>query len=162
MLQEMRSERAEADPRAGGEFKVFRDASVLTEAALTIAGFGPVRRIAGSQKSLFVECIGSKIVSSPITWSYAGALNSQLQFAVRWREFQRDTGRRQGNAAGRNGVRMLVGRDETGLGRAEDPYPPDALPDRFNSAFAKRIADMLSDACPGILQDANTAEKGFP
>src|SRR5258708_13258257 len=161
MLQEMRSERADADPRAGGQFKVLREASVGSEAALPISGFGPVQRIAGSQKSLFVECIGSEIVSSPITWSYAGALNSQLQFAVRWREFQRDTGRRQANAAGRNGVRMPVGRDETGLGRAEDPYPRDAPADRFECQFVKRIADMLNDPYPGILPTPTPPENAF-
>src|SRR3981189_20819 len=162
MLQEMRPERGDADPRAGGQFKVLREASVVTKAALLISGFRPVERIAGSQKSLFVERTGSEIVSPPIAWSYAWALNPQFQFAVRWREFQRDTGRRQADAAGGHGGRMPVGRDETGLGRSQDRYPWDALADRFECKFIKRVADMLSDTCSGILQDANTAVKVFP
>src|SRR5258705_8686131 len=162
MLQEMRPERADTDPRAGGQFKVLRDASVVTEAALLISVFRPVQRIAGSQKSLFVERIRSEIVSSPITRRYAWALNSQFQFAIRRRELQRDTGRWQADAAGRNGVRVPVGRDETGLGRAQDRYPRDALADRFECKFVKRVADMLSDTCSAILQDPNTAEKAFP
>jgi hypothetical protein len=59
MLQEMRPERADADPRAGGQFKVLREASVVTKAGLLISGFRPGQRIAGSQKSVFVECIDS-------------------------------------------------------------------------------------------------------
>src|SRR5258707_7322306 len=131
MLQEMGPQPADADPRAGGQFKVLRDASVITEAALLISGFRPDQRIAGSQKSIVVECVGSQIVASPIAWRYAWALNPQLKFAVRWREFQRDTGRRQADAACRHGVRMPVGRDGTGLGRAKDGYPRDTPADCF-------------------------------
>src|SRR5260370_16952732 len=123
MLQEMRPERADTDPRAGGQFKVLRDASVVTEAALLISVFRPVQRIAGSQKSLFVERIRSEIVSSPITRRYAWALNSQFQFAIRRRELQRDTGRWQADAAGRNGARMPVARHKTALPPAQHPYP---------------------------------------
>src|SRR6266404_8393927 len=57
---------------------------------------------------------------------------------------------------------MPVSRDETGLGRAQDRYPRDALADRFECKFVKRVADMLSDTCSGILQDPNTAEKVSP
>src|SRR3977135_1793832 len=162
MLQQMRPERANADPRAGGQLKILREASVVAETALLISGFRPVERVAGSQESVFVESIRSEIVSSPVTRRYAWALNSQLQFAVRWRKFQGDTGRRQADAAGRHGVRMLVGRDETGLGRAQDRDPRDALADRVECKFVKRVADMLSDTCSGILQDPNAAEKVFP
>src|SRR5467141_1774038 len=162
MLQEMRSKRADADPRAGGQFKVLREASVVTKAGLLISGFRPGQRIAGSEKSVFVECIGSEIVSSPIAWSYAWTLNPQLQFAVHWREFQGDTGRRQADAAGRRGVRMPVGGHETGLGRAQRRYPRDGLADGFECKFVKRVADMLSDTCSGILQHPDTAEKVYP
>src|ERR1700716_4035817 len=55
---------------------------------------------------------------------------------------------------------MPVGRDETGLGRAKDRYPRDALADCFECKFVKRVADMLSDTCSGILQDPNSAQKG--
>ena len=41
MLQEMRSERADGDPRAGGEFKVL----VVTKAGLLIARFRPGQSI---------------------------------------------------------------------------------------------------------------------
>src|SRR3981081_2811860 len=162
MLQQMRPERANADPRAGGQLKILREASVVAETALLISGFRPVERVAGSQESVFVESIRSEIVSSPVTWSYAWALNSHFHFAVRWRELQRDTGRRQADAAGRDGGRMPMGRDGTGLGRAEHSDPPDALTDRFECKFVKRVADMLSDTCSGILQDPNTAEKALP
>src|SRR5258706_13531947 len=54
---------------------------------------------------------------------------------------------------------MPVGRDETGLGRAQDRYPRDALADGFECKFIKRVADMLSDTCSGILQDANAAAR---
>src|SRR5258708_3762248 len=158
----MCSKRADADPPAGAQFKVLREASVVTKAGLLISGFRPGERIAGSQKSVFVECIESEIVSSPIAWSYAWALNPHFQFAVHWREFQGDTGRRQADAAGRRGVRMPVGGDETGLGRAQSRYPRDALADGFECKFVKRVADMLSDTCSGILQHPDTAEKVYP
>src|ERR1700730_11709563 len=162
MLQKMRPERADADPRAGGQFKVLREESVVTETALLISGVCPVQRNAGSPESVCVECIRREIVSSPIAWSYAWTLNSQFQFAIRWREFQRDAGRRQADAAGRRGVRMPVGGHETGFGRAQGRYPRDALADGFECKFVKRVADMLSDTCSGILQHPNTAEKVYP
>src|SRR5258708_3445680 len=57
---------------------------------------------------------------------------------------------------------MPVGRDEAGLGRAQDRHPRDALADRLECKFVKRVADMLRDTCSGILQDPNTAEKVYP
>src|SRR5260370_41120973 len=152
MVQDMLPGRADTDPRAGGQFKVLRDASVVTEVALLISVFRPVQRIAGSQKSLFVERIRSEIVSSPITRRYAWALNSQFQFAIRRRELQRDTGRWQADAAGRNGVRLPVGRDETGLGRAQDRTPREARAGRFECKFVKHVANMLSDTAASILK----------
>ena len=47
MLQEMRSERTDADPRAGRQLEVLGDASVVAEAALPISGVRPLQGIAG-------------------------------------------------------------------------------------------------------------------
>jgi hypothetical protein len=63
----MRSERTDADPCAGRQLEVLRDASVVAEAALPISGVRPPQGIAGSQKTVFVEGVGSEIVS-PV-WS---------------------------------------------------------------------------------------------
>src|SRR5262249_36469656 len=140
-----------------------RDASVVTEAGLLVSGFRPGQRIAGSEKSVFVEGIGREIVSSPIAWGYAWTLNPQLQFAaVQWYEFQGDAGRRQADVTGPRCVGMPVGGHQTGLGRTQHRYPRDALADGFECKLVKRVDYRLSDACSGILQHPDTAKKACP
>jgi choline dehydrogenase len=57
---------------------------------------------------------------------------------------------------------MQVARNESSLSPAQDRYPLDALADRFECKLVKRVTDMLSYTCSGILQDPDTAEKIFP
>ena len=75
MLQNLRSKRADTDPRAGSQLEILRETSVVAEALLLVSRFGPVQRIAGSQKSVFVEGVEGEIGSLPIARRYARALN---------------------------------------------------------------------------------------
>jgi hypothetical protein len=78
MPQEMRSERTDADPCAGRQLEVLRDASIVAETTLPIFGFRPPQGVAGSQKAVFVEGVGSQIVSPPVAGGNAWALNPQF------------------------------------------------------------------------------------
>src|SRR4030088_3575118 len=99
MPQQVRPEGADANPRAGDQLEILRDAPVVTEAALRISSFHPVQPIAGTKKSVFVEGLRSEIVSSPIAGRNARACNPHLHCAVDWHEFQLAAGRRQADAA---------------------------------------------------------------
>lgn len=66
MLQEMCPERADADPRAGGQLEVLGEAAAIAETGLPVAGVHPIECIPGSQESLFIEDVRGEIVATPI------------------------------------------------------------------------------------------------
>jgi hypothetical protein len=77
-------------------------------------------------------------------------------------EFERDAGRRQADASGWRVLRMPMCRHQAGLGRAQERNPWDRMADRVAGKLVEGIADMLSDARAGILQDPDAAEEVLP
>jgi hypothetical protein len=57
---------------------------------------------------------------------------------------------------------MHVRRDQAGLRRGQERHPWDRTADRVAGKLVESIADMLSDARAGILQDPDAAEEVFP
>ena len=57
---------------------------------------------------------------------------------------------------------MPVRRDQAGLGRAKERPPWDRMADRVAGKLVEGVADMLSDARAGVLQDPDAAEEVLP
>ena len=100
MIDELRAQRADADPGAGRELEVLRQAAVEQQPLAGIVGVDEFERVADLVEALLVEGLGGQRRPPPIAGRDVGSLQPCFELAFVGNELQFHAAHRQPDIAG--------------------------------------------------------------